>query len=726
MSVPADRLYKLLPAIYRIRDAERGEPLRALLSIIGSELQRIEEDIDGLYDNWFIETCEEWVVPYIGDLLGVTPLQPVGPAGTYSHRPYIANTIAYRRRKGTAPVLEQLARDVTGWPARAVEFFQLLETTQNVNHVRASNWRTPDLRNTSQLELLDTPFDTAAHTAEVRRISSGRGKYNIANAGIFVWRLQSYAITRSTLRPAAIPADSRFLFDVLGQDLPLFNQPRTETEITHLAEEVNVPGRLRRRPLYSELNIYREALIQGETPDPSYFRDEPVFEIFTGPDAEALAPEEIVICNLSDWDDTSWQPPTSDTFTKSDGNTFVTKAAVDPVLGRVAFLQGVSLSGKPEASYSYAFSSDLGGGPYNRKDSVTSVLTREVTWHVGVGKEAQAVADESIYTTLSDAVDAWNDASSSNDGLVGVIAVLDSRTYSEDLTGDHAIRIPEGSLLMIVAANWPEVESSTDTALTERRVGHVVADGLRPSVAGNITVEGTATGSSGSPGTLALNGLLIDGHITVKPGNLGRLSLSHCTLIPGQGGLKVIVPPSPEESDNDQLDVSLYRTISGPIDLTASVPTVSLEDSIVDQTTGTVAIAATGADAGIEASTVFGAVRARTLEASNSIFTRPVIVERRQTGCARFSFAPKNSRLPRRYQCQSEPSIASFTSTQYGHPAYAQLSSDCSEEIRTGADDGSEMGAFSHLKQPQRAANLQTALKEYLRFGLEAGIFYVT
>ena len=36
------------------------------------------------------------------------------------------------------------------------------------------------------------------------------------------------------------------------------------------------------------------------------------------------------------------------------------------------------------------------------------------------------------------------------------------------------------------------------------------------------------------------------------------------------------------------------------------------------------------------------------------------------------------------------------------------------------------MGAFSTLKQPQREANLRTALDEYLRFGLEAGAVYVT
>ena len=56
-----DRLYDLLPAIYRIRDAEQGEPLKALLRIIAEQVNLVEDDILKLYENWFIETCEDWV-----------------------------------------------------------------------------------------------------------------------------------------------------------------------------------------------------------------------------------------------------------------------------------------------------------------------------------------------------------------------------------------------------------------------------------------------------------------------------------------------------------------------------------------------------------------------------------------------------------------------------------------------------------------------------------------
>src|SRR5204862_269450 len=129
MNTTSDRLYNLLPVIYRLRDAEQGEPLRALLSIVSDEFAAVEADISGLYENWFIETSDEWVVPYIGDLLAVRGLNII-KATAFSQRAYVANTLFYRRRKGTAYVLEVLARDVTGWPARAVEFFELLQTTQ--------------------------------------------------------------------------------------------------------------------------------------------------------------------------------------------------------------------------------------------------------------------------------------------------------------------------------------------------------------------------------------------------------------------------------------------------------------------------------------------------------------------------------------------------------------------------------------------------------------------
>jgi hypothetical protein len=98
----------------------------------------------------------------------------------------------------------------------------------------------------------------------------------------------------------------------------------------------------------------------------------------------------------------------------------------------------------------------------------------------------------------------------------------------------------------------------------------------------------------------------------------------------------------------------------------------------------------------------------------------------------RFSFVPLGSRTPRRYRCQPANAADAlrvqpqFTSERYGVPAYCQLSDRCAIEIRTGADDESEMGAFHDVFAPQRDTNLRIRLDEYLRFGLEAGVFHAS
>jgi len=137
-----DRLYKLLPAVYRERDAAEGYPLRALLRLVTDQADILQVDIQRLWDNFFIETCERWAIPYIGDLVSNNLLHDTSriktpntahelfpdlagrdlrPDIAIRTRADVAKTIYYRRRKGTLPMLEELARDVTGWAAHIIE-----------------------------------------------------------------------------------------------------------------------------------------------------------------------------------------------------------------------------------------------------------------------------------------------------------------------------------------------------------------------------------------------------------------------------------------------------------------------------------------------------------------------------------------------------------------------------------------------------------------------------
>src|SRR5436190_10647694 len=250
MSLDLETIYKLLPAVYRIRDAEQGEPLKGLLGVIAEQVAVIEEDVAQRYDDHFVETCADWVIPYIGDLIGHRILHGVTPK-TASPRVEVANTIAYRRRKGTAVMLEQLARDVTGWRACVVELFQRLATTQHVNHIRPDN-RLADLGGLSRniltgnisansrplwepFERLDTAFDSLTHTADVRSIATGRGRYNIPNVGIFLWRLNSYSLTDIEATSHQSQDKLRYFFSPLGKDMPLFTRPESQEEFTSMA-----------------------------------------------------------------------------------------------------------------------------------------------------------------------------------------------------------------------------------------------------------------------------------------------------------------------------------------------------------------------------------------------------------------------------------------------------------------------------------------------------------
>ncbi len=725
MTHSAEDIYELLPAIYRIRDAEQGGPMKEVVAVLAEQAQVVKEDIARLYDNWFIETCEEWVVPYIGDLLGVRGLHSVSQP-TFSLRARVANTLAYRRRKGTAAMLEQLARDTTGWPAHAVEFFELLGTTQNYNHLRPHNLITPNLRRTEVLDLLDTPFDQIAHTVDVRHIASRRGKHNIPNVGLFLWRLQDYPLIGVTARAIADPADGRFTFNPLGLDAPLFNSPQPEIEITHLAEEINVPAELRRRALYDELEARRQALAEGKTATTLYFGPTPVLQVFVNGEANAVKAEEILICDLSAWH----IPDATKTYTLADGTKIPLpiRVAVDPVLGRMTFPAAPSVN-QALVNYSYGFSGDVGGGPYDRSDSIRALRTlggedaflEKAQWRVGVSQTVPPVPN-TIFSNLSAAVDAWNQQPA---GMIGAIAVLDSRTYEENLAGADKIEIAEGSQLMIFAADLGQNQPLQAAVPKEQR----------PHLRGDISVVGAAPVKSETPGELILNGLLIEGDLKVLVGHLGSLRVGDCTLVPGHSGLTV-------NGGNDELVVHVDRTICGAIILPASVKQLHVNESIVDGDSGA-AIQAPGALGDLQATTFFGNVDAKMLESGNSIFTETVTAQLRQAGCVRFCFLPDNSITPRRYRCQPDLVLQdvkdaeaqdeirsrlqpSFTSIHYGQPGYAQLKLATPQEIRTGTDDGAEMGVLRFLQQPQREANLRASLDEYLRFSLEAGIFYAT
>jgi hypothetical protein len=665
-------IYNLLPAIYRIRDAELGEPLKAFLSVIAEQVAVLDENLAQSYDDLFIETCPPWVMPYICDLIGYCDIKSI-PTKISSPRAEVANTIAYRRRKGTASMLEQLARDVTGWDARVVEFFQLLSTTQYMNHLRPRNLYAPDLRRWEPLERLDTAFETTAHTLEVRRIASGRGKYNIPNIGIFLWRLRAYSLTDS---PAAKLDDRRYFFSPLGNNTPLFNSPETETEITHLATPQNVPMPISRRVLDAYLD--------------TYYGKETGKSIFIKANGANIDSSEIVVCNLSDGAGNQWA------HTPAKG-----KVAIDPVLGRIAFADAPS--GPPLVIFHYGFSADMGGGEYDRAETFDD--------------ELKPVVQVAAPNKIQDALDGLSGA--------GVVEITDNARYNENLTIDA----DAAGKIELRGANRkrPHLALTSALQITGGADAQVTLNGLL--ISGNLVqvsgklgklrlvhctlVPGWTLNVDGTPAQPTEPSLIVDSSDTI-------VEIDHCIL----GGIRT----------DESARVVISSSIVDAVDETnVAFAAVNEKDAggvlRIDNSARTDCVGKNSQSCP-SGSTIVGKVHTREIElASNAIllaqlakndkWLAPIWSERRQEGCVRFSYVPPQSITPRHFRCQPDPArramrdklqadaktlapplpatldaeieaakysetlrvIPQVTSRRYGDPGYGQVSQRCAVEI---------------------------------------------
>ena len=708
MSLDVDTLYKLLPAVHRVRDSQQGEPLRALLGVIARELGALEEDLEQLYDDQFIETCAEWVAPYIGGLIGYRPLHGVAPR-IASPRADVANTIAFRRRKGTALMLEELAHSVTDWPARAVEFFEQLATTQYMNHIRLHAPATAAVRSQAAMLGIDGPFNRVAHTAEMRRPESGAGRYNIPNIGIFLWRLQSYRLRELPL--VADPDDTtgrRFRVNPLGADLRLFRRPVTEPGIDHLAEPVNVPDPLRVREFARQVHA-ATATDAAVLVSDDYGAGRSVVISRAGNDEPlrtagpaAGDPEAKLVVRIADLRDV-FDGGGNFTGWAHEDDIRDHQIALDPSLGRV--LLGAArvadhASSPFLATYHYGRARDIGGGDYARTPG--------------------NVADQAAPQLTASASQALQPLLDQLAAPGGRLLIEDSLTYSGTLTlKAPAVTDPESPSVVVGAA-----------------------PGARPLInaSGDMPLEIAANGS------LLLDGLVFSGgalHLAAAADNEPRtLVLRDCTLVPGLSLDTHGDPASPSAPsliiEHPFTKLRLERCIVGPLHVAAnSDTTVELVDCIVDaadpdgfayaaDTAG-----AAGAEVTLEQCTVLGKLHTGLLRlASNCIFTAQVRAVRRQQGCIRFSFVPQDSITPRRFKCQPDaahPQVRpEFTSSRFADPGYCQLRLATARVIREGASDGGEMGVLHELFQPQRETNLRIRFDEYLRFGLHAGLFYVT
>jgi hypothetical protein len=601
-------------------------------------------------------------------------------------------------RSPPGAVRENLASAVADWPARAVESGRFAQAYEPIRlypadpaalrrRVLAATGRYLDVRRSSALDLLGGPFDEFAHLAEAPRITApdGRrqGRVNPPAVALFVWRLGPYPITRA---PAYCLDRARnlFTFSILGADTQLVERPVAEPSPTHIATAENVPGYLRRRAVADRLIDF-----YGLGKSFAIFRD-------GFADKDLVPPSAIVVADLTDW---RYRPRRD-------------QVLVDPVLGRIAFGARHAPRHGVWVSYHYAFSDDIGGGEYPR-DLATPGESK--VYRVGPG--------EGNFERINQAYERWREEA----GTVphAIIEIVDGGAYQEQLEfavepGERLeVRAAEGVRPTLRLLDW---YSNRPDALQIR--------GVEP---------GEPQHGKPAP-TVVLDGLLVAGRGVNVTGPLGAVVIRDCTLVPGWSLEPHCEPSRPEEPslvlEETTACVQIERSILGTIVVignevgTDPLP-IHIADSILDAT-GPDREALSGPDCTIAwavlhayRTTVIGEVHTHAVQiGTDSIFHGRMVVARRAIGCLRFSYVPAGSRTPRQHHCVHLP--PQFRSTRYGTPAYAQLAPGCPVEIVRGAADGSELGAFHNLFQPQRTDNLRARLAEFAPAGTDAGIVFVT
>jgi hypothetical protein len=502
----ADKLWNLLPAIYRTLDSDQfnsNGPLRQIVNRIGAQAATLRRGIDRLWEDQSIEGCDDWVISYIGDLLATNLVASLDARG---QRLDVAKTIYYRRRKGTVAILEEIAADITGWDARVVEFFRRLGRTRHgldpeivisgVDTVDArilklaegfvgawtntgiGGWA--DLRNAYGASQAQSPFivaksirppsafDEYFHTADFRSCRGRSGWYQIPNLGVFLWRLKSFGVDQTT--PVQSPSLHCYTFDPTGREMPLYaasSRPLGDRWVSPQEWQLPTPissPLLRASLADSEVEaLYARLDADGNTVQPNSLG------IFTRPGS---------FYELMD---------VSQMITFPDAGPASHQVMLFPETGRFAVLHP-PLNGPITVAYHYGFSAAMGAGPYDRRvlGQAPNPTPLPVTNVTGGG---------AALATLG-AV-----------GPVGTVSINDSLTY-------------------VAISDVPSVAQLTLMARNQSRPVIRFSPSSPPT-----TPEWTIHGSPNS--SLVLEGLFVSGGDIVLRGSFASVTLTCCTLDPG-------------------------------------------------------------------------------------------------------------------------------------------------------------------------------------------------
>jgi len=383
------------------------------------------------------------------------------------------------------------------------------------------------------------------------------------------------------------------------------------------------------------------------------------------------------------------------------------------------------------ARYFYGLMGPVGAGPYER---TLPVPTERTELHFGGGPLPELHEDkldgdgqptDAITVGLSDTTP----------------AVRDSRTYTLVIEAGSASERIETVVLQAAEGTRPFVTITGDGGGAANLTPAARTSSTEPR---RFELDGVWFGTSDDAGNVRSRDFVIAPGSTA-PGvtDWDEIVIRHATLDPG--GLRADrtrIAAIKLNVTGKVKKLLIERSIVGPIEVTGDglVEEIEIEDSIVDATQ--LALDANGRRVAIRSGngvvrltgvTVLGDIEADVLEASDSIVTGQLVVADTQQSCFRFSAAsagppatpelPKRERLPRLFQSTIVPGgieATVFTSQRFGDPGYGQIAELVPDFIATGAENGSELGAFSFLLAPVRLASVLAKVDEFKPIGVIA------
>ena len=440
-----ERFYNLIPLVYKEQDFEQGQPLRALAAVLEQGYDLLHEDIAKLYENWFIELCDQSIIVNIAHQVGIEDLDERDLLK--SERRYVANHLAYKRRSGQQKTLNNALQDSTEY-----KFI-----TRDAYDKMASTWTPADPSHLPVTFLVDdqpAPFDQSSRTADFRNnppnalhpqalqsatLQTQHGRINLNSVNLSVWTMTSIPVTKVQLARVK-GAKGRYHLSPLGFDLKLSNDHGL----------FNDAHRQDAQPRPVTRANYRDYLPSGQDET----QHAPVnFYVFDPQKRryEALPSGKIQLADLSHWKTNSHHD-----------------AAIvfDPDSGRVEILQQ-TLTGRVYASYAYYANTFFGARAHYTQINIAAeqpILVCGNTAYAGT------------VATMTEALQQWQQCHSS-------IVLIDNLIYQDDLAIDL-----KGKNLKITADNntQPLVQGKITLTNSASESAEVLIEGL--NIEGTIEI----------------------------------------------------------------------------------------------------------------------------------------------------------------------------------------------------------------------------------------------